>query len=83
MPLPKLVMVKRKTDSYDLLPDHKVVMIIIVYCAITGVLTLLCDPHFFGSYNLYEPRLRPAGASPGACCGAASPESGWSRLKFT
>ena len=52
--LPEMVMVKRKTDSYELLPDHKIIMIIVVYCAITGVLVLLCGPHFFGSYYLYE-----------------------------
>ena len=41
LPLPKIVMVKRKSDSYELLPDHRLFMIISIVCAITGVLALL------------------------------------------
>ena len=41
LPLPNMVMVKRKSESYELLPDHRLFMIIIIVCAITGVLALL------------------------------------------
>jgi len=33
---PKIVMVKRKTDCYELLHDHRLFMIISIVCAITG-----------------------------------------------
>ena len=36
LPLPKIVMVKRKTDSYELLPDHRLFMITSIVLRITG-----------------------------------------------
>ena len=36
LPLPKMVMVKRKTESYELLPDHRLFMIISIVLRITG-----------------------------------------------
>ena len=41
LPLPKLVMVKRKAESYELPPDHRLFMITSNVFAITGVLALL------------------------------------------